>query len=95
MLADECAPQHALDAASALEMAAGHLRELATRLPIRDADSADKANQVVDAITELTLSALSDLYELDDASQVSDAIEELADTADAELFSLLTGATSE
>jgi hypothetical protein len=54
-----------------------------------DVDS-DRTATLVQAIHDVLLAALDDLYELDDVQQEMDAIEEMQGLTDEELFSLIT-----
>ncbi|MFJ1972393.1 hypothetical protein ACIO93_27340 [Streptomyces sp. NPDC087903] len=89
MLADECAPSHAESLTQSLGYAHGYADEIRHMLDEGNLDS-ERAAQLVQAIHNMILVALDDLYELDDIQQEMDAVEEMQGLTDEELFSAIT-----
>jgi hypothetical protein len=89
MLADESAPSHAESLTQSLGYAHGYADEIRSMLVEGNADS-ERAAQLVQAIHDVILAALDDLYELDDVQQLADAVEEMQGMPDGELFRAIT-----
>ncbi|MGW3739839.1 hypothetical protein ACWD62_04320 [Streptomyces sp. NPDC005146] len=89
MLADDSAPERA----ASLVEAFGYARQYAEELnALRDAESInhDRASQLVQAMVNVSLAALDDLYELDDVQQEIDARDAMRGLSDEELFEALS-----
>ncbi|MFJ1731125.1 hypothetical protein [Streptomyces sp. NPDC088254] len=89
MLADDCAPSHAESLTQSFGYAHGYADEIRRMLAEGKPDS-ERAAQLVQAIHDVILAALDDLYELDDVQQEMDVIEEMQGLTDEELFSAIT-----
>ncbi|MEV7234267.1 hypothetical protein AB0N06_09820 [Streptomyces sp. NPDC051020] len=89
MLSDDCAPSRAESLAQSLSYAHGYAEELRLMLAEGKPD-ADKAARLVQAIRNMMLATLDDLYELDDVQQEIDAVGAIRGLSDAQLFSAIT-----
>ncbi|MCT9109208.1 hypothetical protein N4G69_26970 [Streptomyces mirabilis] len=89
MLADDSAPSHAESLTQCLGYARDYAEEIRRMLAEGKPDS-DRGAQLVQAIHDVLLAALDDLYELDDVQQEMDAVEEMQGLTDEQLFSAIT-----
>ncbi|MFJ8720953.1 hypothetical protein [Streptomyces sp. NPDC093269] len=89
MLADDCAPSHAVSLAESLSYAHSYADSL-TRMLAEEKPDPDRAAQLIQAIGNMILVALDDLYELDDVQQTIDAEAAMQGISDAQLFSAIT-----
>ncbi|MFD5191338.1 hypothetical protein ACFWMU_24890 [Streptomyces sp. NPDC058357] len=88
MLADESAPRRAASLAEAFGYARQYADELNAILSAQRINHG-RASQLVQAIHNVVLAALDDLYELDDVQQEMDARDAIQALSDEELFKAL------
>ncbi|MFF0161797.1 hypothetical protein ACFYRY_30295 [Streptomyces sp. NPDC005263] len=89
MLADDCAPSHAVSLAEALSYAHSYAESL-SRMVAEGKPDADKAAHLAQGIRNMLCAAADDLDALDDTQEVIDAVADIQSLSDAQLFSVIT-----